>query len=585
MLTEQSFFRKLCTTAAKAVAIPYYQRKLQRFENQLHEAHAVQRDRLFQKISRCADSRFGRVHGFANIKTVADFRRQVPISEYDYFEPYIEEVARGRVDALFPADEKLLMFGTTTGTTGRPKLNPVTASWLSEYRQSWEIWGVKALVEHAHMIGTKLLQVNGPANLGKTPSGLTIGMISSVAIRYQNPLLKAFYAVPFELCDVCDPTAKYYTMLRLSMVHPVGFICAITPANLLRLATTGNDHRESLIRDIHDGTLRNDLDLPQEFRDRQRRTIGIRRPERARQLERIIEETGTLYPKDYWPVSLISCWLGGTIGYQSRELPRYYGSAPARDLGLVSTEGRHTIALDDNQPEGVLAVNGSYYEFVPVAEMESLQPSVLECHELEPGAEYRLLMTTSGGLYRYDIGDVVRCQRYIGQAPVLEFLHKSGQCADMEGEKVSGHQVVQAVETAARKLNLRVDCFTAVAVRRAGNLPHYALLVERPAIADVASARDFLAIVDRELVRQNVMYAGKRNDNYIDAPQLVRLAPGAWSEFHDAERRRAGTAESQYKHPAVVTDTAWLNQFQPMDTITIVHGPSTSEPMCRVRGD
>ena len=41
-------------------------------------------------------------------------------------------------------------------------------------------------------------------------------------------------------------------------------------------------------------------------------------------------------------------------------------------------------------------------------------------------------MTTSSGLYRYDIGDLVRCKSYIGQAPVLEFLRKEGQCADME---------------------------------------------------------------------------------------------------------------------------------------------------------
>src|SRR5258708_142605 len=172
--------------------------------------------------------------------------------------------------------------------------------------------------------------------------------------------------------------------------------------------------------------------------------------------------------------------------------------------------------------------------------MEWARASVFECHELERGGEYRLVMTTSSGLYRYDIGDVVRCQGYVGQAPVLEFLHKAGQCADMEGEKVSGHQVAQAVETAARELKLRIDCFTAVAVRRDGDLPHYALLVERPAIEDATTARKFLEIVDRELVRQNVMYSGKRNDRYIDAPRLVRLEERAQGDVHVAERLRGG---------------------------------------------
>ncbi|HLJ10641.1 MAG TPA: GH3 auxin-responsive promoter family protein [Planctomycetaceae bacterium] len=557
------------TAVARAAAIPYYRRKLQRFEHMLHDAHAVQRRFLFEKLRRCADSRFGRVHGFGRIKTLDDFRKQVPISQYEYFAPYIQDVSQGRLDALFPPDEKVLMFGVTTGTTGPPKLNPVTATWLEEYRRSWEVWGVKSIFEHAEMIGTRLLQVTGPANLGRSGSGLPIGMISSVAVRYQNRVLRSFYSVPLEICDVGDPLSKYYTMLRLAMLDPVGFICTITPANLLRLAAMGNEHRESLIRDIHDGTLRKDVELTPVLRDRVRRMLAVRRPRRARELEQIVERTGTLYPKDYWPLSLVACWLGGTIGYQSRDLPRYYGSTPTRDLGLVSTEGRHTIPLHDDRPEGVLAVDGNYYEFVPVREMGSADPQTLECHELEVGGEYFLLMSTSSGLYRYDIDDVVRCNGYVGQAPVLEFLHKGSQWADMEGEKVSGHQVAQAVETAARELGLCVDCFTAVPVRNDGEVPYYTLLVERPAIEDCQAARKFLEIVDRELVRQNVMYAGKRNDRYIDAPRLARLAPGAWSEYTRVELRRGGTGESQYKHPAIVSDPAWLSRFQPIDTVTV----------------
>src|SRR5258708_35923129 len=106
--------RAVLSKAARAIAIPHYRRKLARFEKLLHEAHSVQRECLFEKLRRCADSRVGRVHGFAGIKTLADFRRQLPIAEYDYFEPCIDEVAQGRVEALVPADAKVLMFGTTT---------------------------------------------------------------------------------------------------------------------------------------------------------------------------------------------------------------------------------------------------------------------------------------------------------------------------------------------------------------------------------------------------------------------------------------------------------------------------------------
>lgn len=564
----QERFRGAITAFARVAAIPYYQRKLRRFETLLERAQSVQRASLFEKLRRCADTRFGREHGFSQIATVDDFRRRVPISTYEYAAPYITEVSEGRLNALFPAGEEVLAFACTTGTTGKPKLNPVTRTWLREYLRSWEVWGVKAIIEHPEMIGTTVLQLSGPGDLDRSPSGLSIGMVSSIASKFQNRVYRSFYAAPSEAADINDSVAKYYTTMRIAMTSKVGFVVAITPANLLRVAETGHEHREQLIRDIHDGTLWNSLDIPRALRRNLTPSIGVRRPERARELERIVELTGTLYPKGYWPLSLVSCWLGGTIGYQSRDLPRYYGAIPARDLGLVSTEGRHTIPLHDGCPEGVLAVDGSYYEFVPVEERGSSDARVLEGHELDVGGEYYLIMTTSSGLYRYDIGDVVRCQGYVGRAPVLEFLHKEGQCADMEGEKISGSQMAQAVAVSSGELGLCIDCFMAVPVRRDGQIPYYALLVEQSVIEDSSVARQFIRIVDRELIRQNVMYAGKRNDRYIDSPQLVRLAPGTWSDFRAAETRRSGTGDSQYKHPALVPDTSWLDRFQPIDTIT-----------------
>ena len=75
-------FRVAMTGFARAAAIPFYRRKLRRFEALLERAHSVQRALLFEKLKRCAETRFGRDHGFSAIKTLEDFRRQVPISTY-----------------------------------------------------------------------------------------------------------------------------------------------------------------------------------------------------------------------------------------------------------------------------------------------------------------------------------------------------------------------------------------------------------------------------------------------------------------------------------------------------------------------
>jgi len=563
----------LITAFAKAAVIPYYRRKLRRFEASLPKAHRIQRQALFEKIRRCEESRFGRDYAFSGIRTLADYRRQVPILRYEDLAPYIEDVSRGQIDALFPPSEKVLMFGTSTGTTGRPKLNPITRTWLREYRATLESWGVKAIVEHAEMIGTKILQISGPADLGRSPAGLGIGMVSALSFRYQNRVFRSFYAIPGDICNIADPEAKYYLMLRLALTKPVGWMVTVTPANLLRVAQVGQEQKEHLIRDLSDGTLHEGIDVPEPLRNRLARVLRTRLPKRARELERIVNRTGTFYPKDYWPLSLICCWLGGTVGFRARDLSTYYGDIPRRDVGLVSTEGHHTIPLCDGRPEGVLAISGNYYEFVPVDEMQSERPTALECHELEPGHEYFLIVTTSSGLYRYDLGDVVRCTGYVGQAPLLEFLHKGSHYSDLEGEKVSEYQVVQAVTAASRELGLRLDYFTAVPVRPERDPPYYALLVEQPAVAEGAAGR-FLEIIDRELVRQNVMYAGKRSDRYVGAPRLLRLAPGTWSEFTHAQAQRRGTGDSQYKHPALVPDPEFLKRFAPIDTLTAEAEPA-----------
>jgi hypothetical protein len=569
----ESLVRPVMTAVARVAAIPYYQRKLRRFQAGLADAHHLQRASLFRRLQRCADSDFGRIHGFSQIQQIEQFRRQIPISGYDYFAPYVNEVSIGRTEALFPRSERVLSFSCTTGTTGVPKLNPVTQSWLKEYRRSLEIWGLKAITEHPEMIGTKVLQLLGPGNLGITPGGHSIGMASAVAGRYQNPIYRSFYATPTETADLGDALAKYYVSARLAMTSTVGFMIAITPANLIRFAQIGNQYREQLIRDIHDGTLWSGISIPAEFRRKIAGSLGRRRPDRARALEKVIATTGSLYPRDYWPLSLVSCWLGGTIGYQARNLATYYGDTPTRDLGYISTEGRHTIPLDDGRPEGVLSIDGAYYEFIPLSESGSATARVFECHELEPGAEYSIVMTTSSGLYRFEIGDVVRCTGYLGQAPILQFLHKSGQCTDLEGEKISGFQVSKAVETAARELSLSLECFMAVPVRCEGQTPFYAFLVEQHVIENPVTGLQFLRILDRELIRQNVMYAGKRNDGYIDSPRLMRLAAGTWSAFTAIETSRSRAGDSQYKQATLAPDTSWLDRFQALDTVRLDSTP------------
>ena len=226
---------------------------------------------------------------------------------------------------------------------------------------------------------------------------------------------------------------------------------------------TGADAwREYLVRDIFDGTLSADFDVPVSIRAALRRQIGRPDPERAHDLENLIRRSGTLYPKEFWSgLSLLATWLGGSCGVYLPLLKKYYGDTAFRDHGLSASEGRMTIPLADGASSGVLEFSSHYFEFVPEEEHGGAQPTVLEAHELEAGRNYFILLTTSGGLYRYDIHDVVRCVGYEGEAPLLEFLNKGAHFSSITGEKLSEFQVVEATRKSFAELGLPLEHFTA----------------------------------------------------------------------------------------------------------------------------
>lgn len=556
---------------AGRIVVPRFQRKLERFQANLARARTLQRELLFKKIRRCEGSQFGRDHKFSEIRTIEDFRRNLPIAQYDYYFPYIDRVTKGDIGAMFPTSDRILMFTLSSGTTDAPKLIPINDVWMSEYRAGWQVWGIKAFLDHPKLFFAKLSGIAGNWDMRRTPTGKPCGMASGLSAKMQSPIVKTAYSIPANVYTIDDAAAKYYTALRLAMAEErTGLFLTATPATVVSFARLGDEYREKLIKDIRDGTLSKDFAIPDAIRSEVRSRAKTPLPERARQLERIVERTGHLYPKDYWDLALVACWLGGTVGSYARHITDYYGDVARRDIGLLCSEGRFTVPMEDNTPGGVLEVASHYYEFIPEDEIDSTQPTVLECHELEVGKNYFILLTTSCGLYRYNIYDVMRCNGFVGETPIMEFLNKGQRFSDMEGEKISEYHLVSAVTTVAGRLNMHITAFTAVPIRpeetveRNGSprsAPYYTILLEAQDVESNGMAAQFLEGVDRWLCDNNVMYQGKRADGYLGPPRLLRISPGSFAEYDRAEIKRRNVGEDHYKHPCLVLDAEFLDRF------------------------
>jgi len=102
------------------------------------------------------------------------------------------------------------------------------------------------------------------------------------------------------------------------MARKVGLIIAANPSTMVNLARAGDLEKETLLRDLADGTLSDRFDIPQDVRAALKSRIRKRYPEKVREFEEIIRRTGTLYPKDFWP----SGWRHRQLdGGQRRRLP------------------------------------------------------------------------------------------------------------------------------------------------------------------------------------------------------------------------------------------------------------------------
>jgi hypothetical protein len=536
----------------KIIAISV-RRRLAAFEAATHDPRQVQEELLHRILARQAQTAFGADHHFHAIRTSADFRNNIPVRGYDYIEPYIRRVLKGEVSALL-ADRKVHMFALTSGTTASRKYIPVTDQYLADYKRGWNIWGLKVFRDHKEVRMRPIVQLSGDWQETYSESGVPCGAVTGLTAQMQMRIIRRIYCVPGIVAKIKDPAAKYYAALRLSIPRAVGMIIAANPSTLINLARAGDAEKESLIRDIRDGTLSERFDIPAEIRAALAGRIRTPHPERARELEAIVGRTGTLYPKDYWAKDcLIGNWMGGSVGSYLRQYPKYYGNTPVRDVGLIASEGRMTIPMSDGTPSGVLDITAHYFEFIPEEEADSAKPTVLAAHELQVGKTYYILLTTAYGLYRYNISDVVRCTGFMNQTPLLEFLSKGAHIANLTGEKVSEYHVTGAMNTVLHSMNLHLTAYS-VAPCWDDALPFYGLFIERGDLSDRSQGLQLANALERELATINIEYASKRESQRLGPMRLFVLPTHSWQKWDSLRLARSGGVPEQYKHPCLIPD-------------------------------
>lgn len=500
---------------------------------------ASQEGLLLQMVSAAADTAFGRAHGFASIRTRADFQARVPIGTWDDFEPYIDRVVAGEHGVL-TNEPPPAMYNRTSGTTSKPKLIPVAARTIQGNQLTQKIWAYQAIRRHPHFLDGKAIPMVNKAVEGHTEAtGTPYGSVSGLMFRDAHPIGKKRYAYPYDVVEVADYRARRYALMRLAVPENVTFIPGSNPNSIVKLFEVAEEMKAELVRDVHDGTMSDTVDIPAPIRAALAPRLAPN-PARARALERLAS-AGTLRPAGYWPgLKLIGCWKGGTVGQFTRQLHDW--CAPGlvlRDTGYMSSEAHVSIPIADDGSEGLLTIHINVFEFVPEDEWGQPGARALFADEIEVGGTYQILLTTPSGLYRYAINDVIEVVGMHGGAPLIRFLRKGRDVINIHGEKISANQVIESMSAAAAEMGSAIRHYMFVPNLEGS---YYTLHVE----GEGAVPPTLAAAFDRHLGGLNHLFRGALATATLGPTRLAPMRAGWFDAITDAQLA-AGMRDTQFK--------------------------------------
>ena len=506
----------------------------------------VQKQLLDELLDAHAQTDFGRDHALGSVKSIEDFRSAVPIRSYEEMRPYMDRVFEGNTTALLPPGHDVLMFSLTSGTTGKPKHIPVTRRFAEAMRRGSNIWGIAALRDHPAGWLRPILRISSPMCEYTSPTGIPCGAISGLMMQNQMRIVRRMYVTPATAASIEDPQVKYYTICRCGAGRDVSMIITANPSSTITMIETAQQHAERLIRDVADGTLNPPGDLPETIA----RTVRFKGDKTlARRMQAGVDRDGVLLPGHFWNPSLLANWTGGTLKLYLRRLGELFGDVPVRDVGLLASEGRFSIPLTSDASAGTAEIMGNFFEFLPADQRESDRPDTLGAHELQAGGEYFLVVTNWAGLWRYDLDDRVRVAGHLGKSPIFEFLSRGLHTANITGEKITEHQVVEAMRIATGRLDMHVDTF--VLQGHFDSVPYYQLCIESEGTDNL---RDLGGLMDRALGELNVEYGAKRKSGRLGPIRPAALPTGTLKREEQAKIAARRGRNEQYKHQYLKTE-------------------------------
>ncbi|MGC1243329.1 MAG: GH3 auxin-responsive promoter family protein [Chryseosolibacter sp.] len=456
-------------------------------------------ERIFQGLIKQAKStRFGNDHDFAMIRNYDDFRKNVPVRDYEDLKGYIHEVVKGQPDILWSGKPTYL--AKTSGTTSGTKYIPITSDSIPNH-----IHGARnALLSYVHETGRASFLDGGLIFLSGSPEleekgGIKTGRLSGIVNHHVPGYLRSNQRPAYQTNCIEDWEEK--------------------------------------LEKIIDETIGQDMTL----------ISGIP-PWVQMYFDRIQMRTGKKI-KDVFPN--FSMFVYGGVNFEPYRAKLFETIGKKIDSIETYPASEGFIAYQDSQhEEGLLLLlnSGIFFEFIPAEEFFNEKPTRLNIEEVVLGKNYALVINSNAGLWGYSIGDTIK---FVSKNPYrILVTGRIKHFISAFGEHVIGEEVEQAMKRTMKKFpGVELIEFTvAPMVTVAEGLPHHEWLIEfgKPP----ARLEDFSVELDNQLRSLNVYYDDLIKGNILRTLRITSLPSNAFITF----MRSMGKLGGQNKVPRLSND-------------------------------
>ncbi|MBR1499822.1 MAG: GH3 auxin-responsive promoter family protein [Bacteroidaceae bacterium] len=488
---------------------PVFSPRCRKLDLYATQAEALQRAVLRRLTGKASNTEWGRAHGYGSGLTYEDFARQTPLNTYEELKGLIDRMRQGERDVLWPGRVK--WYAKSSGTTNdKSKFIPVSVDGLHDTHYAGGkdavVWYLRNNPQSRIFDGKALILGGSHAPNYNLPGSL-VGDLSAILIENINPLVN---------------------MVRV-------------PKKATALLSDFEIKRDRIAREAMRQNVTNLSGVPSWM-------LSV--------LNRVMELSGKQHLEEVWP-NLEVFFHGGVAFTPYRQQYQRLITSPGMHYMETYNASEGFFGLQDDPTDAAMSLMidyGIFYEFIPMDEFDSPEPTAVPLWGIETGRNYAMVITTSSGLWRYIIGDMVR---FTGRDPYkFVITGRTKSFINAFGEELIVDNAEKGLAEACRKTGAEVLEYTAAPVfMDANGKCRHQWVVEFSREPD--SLEHFAAVLDESLQQINSDYEAKRyKDITLQRLELIKGRPGIFNDW----LKQKGKLGGQHKVPRLCNNRDIIEQ-------------------------